>query len=130
MKISILGRPLTKERIFNAFWLWDARQSRGAGLIAQLRFTNISQISEIGVIYLLTDFPKWTFPFFILGYYSFTYFFGLLDERKLKYWQFSNEKDKTYIVNPYERRMEKHALDLKKKLGIYKKEEDIYEKEI
>ena len=111
-KITLLGKNLTKERMFNAYWLWDARQGRGSGYINELRLT--SYIPVIGIIMLLFPGVPRT-PIFLTGYVLFffvlTYTLGYIDEKYVGYWQFDNERAKTYHVNPYERRIERYLLE-------------------
>lgn len=116
-KVYLFGRPLTKKRIFNAYWLFDARQGRGSGYINEIRV--FTYIPVFGVIYLMFPaFPKWTMIFLILGFITFTYVLGYIDEHYIKYWHYCNEKDKTYKVMPYERRIERRLVNIEKKLKI------------
>ena len=123
IKLKLFGRPLSKKRIFNMFWLADARQSHGSGLISQLRITNLTNFTAFGVLYLMfPGIPKWTIVFVVAGYFLSTYYIGYLDETKWHYWQFSNEKDQTYKVNPYQRRIERKINDIKKELKWLKQQ--------
>lgn len=122
MKLTLFGRPINKKRLFNMFWLADARQSHGMGLIYQFRITNLTNLGTFGILYLLfPQLPKWTIVIVVASFYILTYFIGYWDERYWHYWQFSNERDKTYKVNPYERRIERKLDEIRREVKWLKK---------
>jgi hypothetical protein len=128
MKIKVFGKPVTKQRMFNWFWLLDAWQSRGSGLIAQLRFTNPGMVSQFAIIAIALKLKMSWVPWIILIFYIFTTWLGKYDADKLGYWAYSNEKEQTYKVNPYQRRIERRLMRLETKLDVLE-EGDIYDKE-
>lgn len=127
-EVYLLGKPVTKKRIFNIFWLLDAWQSRGSGLIAQLRITNLGMLSQFGVILLLFKLSSKWLVIIIILFYLFTTWLGKLDADKIGYWAFSNNKDRVYKTNPYERRIEQRLMRIESKLGTLQ-EANIYDEE-
>ncbi len=115
--VSLFGKPFTKNRIFNMYWLWDARQGRGSGYLNELRLT--TYIPVVGVILLLfPQIPKWSLPWMVLAFFIGTYTLGYIDEKWIRYWHFDNEKNHTHDIFPYDRRIEKRLINIERKLDI------------
>jgi len=106
--MKVLGRPVTKDRLINAYVIFNMRQGRGAGYIDRFRDLFILS-SAVKII-----FPWMTVAMIIplgLAWLTATYMIGYIDEHYLKIWQIELEKNATWI-NPFNQRIDKRLKEI------------------
>lgn len=108
---------MTKQRLFNMYWLWDARQGRGSGYLNELRLTTYIPVAGV-ILLLFPDLSRALLPFLVIGFLVVTYLLGYIDEKFIKYWHFDNEMQNTYDLNPYQRRLERRLINIETSLGV------------
>lgn len=115
-ELMFLGRPISKERCFNIWWLFNYFQGLGSGMINRLRLTEYGPL--IGILLIMfPSVPKIYGVFFIMFWLLITILLGVY-LKNIGLVKFENEKNSTYETNPYERRMEQRLVNIEEALNI------------